>query len=432
MKDEKLNSYLFEKNRQKLKRRLPALSVAILVSNDEMPRTADQFYSYRQNADLYYLTGITQPKTILCICPDFPDYRYHELLFIEEPTEYQQLCFGNRLNFEESSKISGIKNIYWLKDFEKILNELMHHARHVLLNFHENARSFDEVPLRDVRFTEKIKGLFPLHRYERLSPLMAELRQIKEPEEIHLVQQAGIIAGKALQKISRIIKPGINEYDIEAEIISEFIHNGSSGHAFAPIIASGKNACILHYNSNRDVCVDGDLVLIDIGAEYCYYNSDVTRTFPVNGKFNKRQLDVYHVVMQIHDKTISLIKPGTSLESLNIELIEMIEKELMFLGLIEKKNIAKQDPEKPLFKNFFMHSVSHFLGIDVHDVGNKNDILMPGMLLTCEPGIYIREEGIGIRLENDILVTSTGCLNLTEDIPLKPDEIEELMTISFK
>lgn len=432
MRASTINSYLFEKNRQKLKRRLPALSVAILVSNDEMPRTADQFYTYRQNSDLFYLTGIEQPKTILCICPDFPDHRYHEILFIEKPTEYQLTWFGNKLNIEEASKISGIKSIFWLIDFEKVLNELMHRARHVLLTFHENARTFDEVPLRDVRYTEKIKGLFPLHRYERLGPIMSELRMIKEPEEIEMIQKAGEIAEKAFRKIAKLIKPGINEFDIEAEIISEFIHNGSTGHSFMPIVASGKSACILHYNSNCNICKDGDLVLIDIGAEYAYYNSDITRTFPINGKFSKRQLEIYNAVLTIHDKAISLIKPGTAIEKLNDDLIDLIEEQLINLAIIEKQNIEKQDPEKPVFKNYFKHSISHFLGIDVHDAGNKNDILMPGMVISCEPGIYIEKEGIGIRLENDILVTINGCLNLTRDIPIKPEEIEELMANSIK
>jgi len=432
MRHETIGSYLFEKNRQKLKRRLPTLSLAILVSNDEMPRTADQFYPYRQNSDLFYLTGIEQPKTILCICPDFPNHLYHEILFIEKSTEYQQTWFGNKLNFEEASKISGIKSIFWLNEFEKVLSELMHHARHILLSFHENARSFDEVPLRDVRYTEKIKSLFPLHRYERLGPLIAELRQIKEPEEIELIQKAEGIAGKTFQKIAGILKPGINEYDIEAEMISEFIHNGSTGNAFSPIVASSKNACVLHYSSNNDICKDGDLVLIDIGAEYGNYNSDITRTFPVNGKFSKRQLEIYNSVLRIYEKIISILKPGTTIEKLNIDSIEFFEEELINIGVIKKKDISKQDPEKPLYKNFSLHSISHFLGLDVHDSGNKNDILMPGMVLTCEPGIYIREEGIGIRLENDILITSKGCLNLTSDIPLKPDDIEEMMANSTK
>ncbi len=427
MRHESINSYLFEKNRQKLKRRLPLLSVAVLVSNDEMPRSGDQFYAYRQNSDLFYLSGIEQPKTILCICPDYPDYHYHEILFIEKVTEYYQTWYGNKLSHEQATEISGIKNIYWLDDFEKVLNELMQHARHVFLSFHENARTFDEVPLRDARFTEKIKGLFPLHHYERLGPLIAELRQIKEPEEIQLIENAGKIAGKAFQKIIEILKPGIREYNIEAEIISGFINNGSSGHAFMPIVASGKNACVLHYNANDDICKDGDLVLVDFGAEYGNYNSDITRTFPVNGRFNKRQRQIYEAVLRIYNRVAPLIIPGTTIEKLNIDAIIFFEEELVGLGVINKKDISKQDPEKPVFKNYFMHGMSHFLGIDVHDVGNKTDVLMPGMVVTCEPGIYIHEEGIGVRLENDFLLTSKGNLNLTSHIPIEPDAIEDLM-----
>ena len=422
-----LNNFLFEKNRQKLKRRLPILSVAMVFSNDEMVRTADQFYPYRQNSDFFYLTGIEQSKSILCLCPDHPDYRYHEILFIERPTEYQQTWYGYKINFEEASKISGIKFIYWLEDFEKILIELMHHARNVYLALHENLKTIDELPLRDIRYAEKIKNLFPLHHYERLSPLMAELRKIKEPEEIELIQTAGNITEKTFRKIAGLIKPGIYEFDIEAEIISEFIHNRSSGHAFLPIIASGKNACVLHYNANKDICNDGELVLIDIGAEYHNYNSDITRTFPVNGKFSKRQNQIYNAVLKIYEKTISMIKPGISIEKLNTDLIPFIEEQLIQIGLINMNDVVNQDPEKPVFRNFFMHSISHFLGIDVHDAGNKNDILMSGMILTCEPGIYVRDEEIGIRIENDILVTSSGCLNLNKDIPLRPEHIEEMM-----
>ena len=422
-----INNYLFAKNRQKLSRRLPIYSVAIVVSNDEMPRTADQNYSFRQNSDLFYLSGIEQPKTILCLCPDFADHHYHEILFIEKPTEYQQTWVGNKLNIEQASLISGIKNVQWIEDFDKTLNELMQHARHTYLSFHENARSFDEVPLRDARYTEKIKNLYPLHHYERLSPIMADLREIKEEEEIALIKQAIDITAKAFNNTLAILKPGLKEYKIEAEIIAEFLSNGSSGHAFEPIVASGKNACILHYSFNNSVCCNGDLLLIDFGAEYANYNADVTRTIPVNGTFSKRQRDVYMSVLHLHDVALSLYKPGTTIEKINQQLVPFFEEEMIKLGLLTKNEIANQDPEKPTYKKYFMHGIGHFLGLDVHDVGQKQDIIMPGMVITCEPGLYIREEGIGIRLENDILITEKGIINLTESIPIQPDEIEELM-----
>jgi Xaa-Pro aminopeptidase len=430
MRQNSINSYLFEKNRQKLSRRLPVFSLAILVSNDEMPRSADQFFPFRQNSDLYYLTGIELPRTILCICPDYPDHHYHEILFIEKPNEHQKIWLGNNITRQEASAISGINNVFWLDEFEKILSDLMQHCRNVYLTYHENARSVDEVPTRDARFTEKIKNLYPLHSYERLGPIMAEHRQIKEPEEIELIKNAIDITGNAFNRIAKIIKPGISEYEIEAEIIHDFIKNGSSGHAFLPIIASGENSCILHYTTNKDLCKDGDLVLIDFGAEYANYNADITRTLPVNGVFTKRQRQVYEAVLRIHKKAVSQMKPGMTFEKLNIELISIIEEELVSLRLFAKTALQKQNPEKPLYRKYTLHGISHFLGIDVHDAGNKSDALMPGMVITCEPGIYIMEEGLGIRLENDILITSKGNTNLSEKIPLEANEIEQLMKSS--
>jgi Xaa-Pro aminopeptidase len=427
MRYKPINPFLFEKNRQKLSRRLPSLSLAIVFSNDEMPRTADQFYPFRQNSDLLYLTGVEQPKTILCICPDNADYHYHEILFIEKPTEYSITWHGNKIEKEKASEISGIKNIMWLDDFEHLLNELMQHAKHVFITYHEKARTFDEIPLRDTRYIEKIRNLYPLHHYERLSPLMSELREVKEPEEIDLIKKSTDITIHALKRLIQVIKPGIKECEIEAEIISEFLRKGASGHAFLPIIASGINACVLHYCLNSGVCNNGDLVLIDFGAEYANYNADITRTFPVNGKFTTRQREIYMAVHRLYDKAIQLIKPGNTIEKINLDMVPFFEEEMTNLNLISQKEIKIQDPEKPAFKKYFMHGVSHFLGLDVHDVGNKSDILLPGMVVTCEPALYIREESIGIRLENDILVTEQGNINITDKIPMHPDEIEEML-----
>lgn len=427
MRASRINNYLFAKNREKLRRRLPILSVAIMVSNDEMPRTADQFFLFRQNSDLFYLSGIEQPKTILCICPDFPNHHYHEILFIERTNEHYQTWIGNKHSKEDAMEISGIKNVFWLDEFENVLNDIMQHARHVYITFHENARTFDEVPLRDARYTEKIRSLYPLHHYERLSPLMAELRQVKEPEEIEMITKAASITHKAFHKIIQVLKPGLMEYEVEAEIIAEFLRNGSTGHAFYPIVASGANACTLHYTDNHSICKDGDLVLVDFGAEYNNYNADVTRTLPVNGKFTARQLEVYNAVLTLLNKATELIKPGKTIDQLNAEMIPFLEEEMIKLNLITRQAIIHQEPEKPEYRKYFMHGVSHYLGLDVHDVGNKNDILVPGMIVTCEPGLYIREEGIGIRLENDILLTEKGNVNLTANIPILPNEIEELL-----
>lgn len=422
-----IHNYLFSKNRQKLVKRLPLHSLVIVVSNDEMPRSADQFFPFRQNSDLFYLTGITQPKTILCICPEHPDSHNHEILFIEKTTEYYQTWIGNKLSKEIATSISGVKQICWLDEFENILNDLMNFSRNIFLSYHETSRSFDEIPLRDTRYTEKIKNLFPLHHYERLSPIMASIRQIKEPEEIEQIKNAIAITNKAYDKIIQVLKPGIYEYQIEAEIIAEFIRNGGQGHAFQPIIAGGANACILHYIENKEQCQDNKLVLIDFGVEYNNYNSDVTRVLPVNGTFNKRQREVYMSVLRLHNNILKLIVPGNSIESLNQEIIPLFEEELINLKLFSKEDLKKQDPEKPLYKKYFMHGISHYLGLDVHDTGLKQESFTDGMIITCEPGIYIKDEEIGIRLENDILITHKGNINLTEKIPVEPDEIEEIM-----
>jgi Xaa-Pro aminopeptidase len=431
MRYKKINNYLFEKNRQKLSRRLPILSLAIIISNDEMPRTADQFFPFRQNSNLFYFSGIEQPRTILCLCPDYHDYRFHEILFIEKPTELHQTWFGKQLGKEQATELSGIKSVYWLENFEPVLSEFMKHAKHVFVALHEENRSFDEVPLREFRFVQKIKDLYPLHQYQQLSPIVNELRQIKEPEEIVQIKSVVAITEKTFFKIIGIVKPGITEYEIEAEIIAEFIRNNASGYAFQPIVASGENACILHYTENKDICNENELVLIDFGAEFANYNADVTRTLPVSGTFSKRQRDVYMAVLRLHDKAASLIKPGTTIEKINQELAPQFEEEMISLGLLARSDIEKQDTEKPLFKKYFMHGVSHYLGLDVHDMGNKTDILMPGMVVTCEPGLYIQEEKLGIRLENDILITEHGNINLTAGIPIQPDDIEKLMAKNF-
>lgn len=422
-----ISNFLFSKNRQKLARQLPLHSLVIVNSNDEMPRSADQFFPFRQNSDFFYLTGIEQPKSILCLCPDFTDHHYREILFIEKPSEHKLTWNGHMITPAQAQEISDIRSIRWLDEFEGILGDLMQHARKVYLSYHETARSFDEVPLRDIRFAEKLRDTFPLHPYERLSPIMAKLRTIKEPEEIACIQQAITITERAFQKILQNVKPNIYEYQVEAEIIAEFLRNGSSGHAFQPIVASGINACVLHYNQNSSVCTNGNLLLIDFGAEYANYNADITRTLPVNGKFTPRQLEVYQAVHDLHNIALSFMKPGISLEKINQNMVPFFEEKIIQLGLVTADEIKHQDPEKPVFKKYFMHGIGHFLGLDVHDTGSKQDTLEPGMIITCEPGLYIRNEEIGIRLENNILITHNGNINLSASIPIEADEIEELM-----
>lgn len=427
MRYKPIHHYLFAKNRQKLARLLPAHSLVIVFSNDEMPRTADQFFPYRQNSDLFYLTGIEQSKTILCLAPDMHLNQYREILFIENTSDYYKTWTGNKLSKEQALELSGISNISWLDEFENLLNDLMQEAKHVYISFHETARSFDEVPLRDIRYAEKIRYLFPLHHYERLSPLMAELRMVKEPEELEQIKKAISITEITFRSILSSLKPGIKEYEIEAEIISGFIRNASTGHAFHPIVASGANANVLHYTDNSNTCKDGELVLVDFGAEYGNYNADITRTLPVNGTFSLRQRSVYEAVLRLHNLVASMMVPGTSLEKINAEMAKHFEKELIGLNLLTEEQIFKENPEKPAYKKYFMHGIGHFLGLDVHDLGSKQEKLREGMVITCEPGIYIREEGLGIRLENNFLITEHGNINLSKSIPIDPDEIERLM-----
>lgn len=427
MRYKPVNNFLFEKNRQRLCRLLPSHSLTIIFSNDEIPRTADQFFPFRQNSDLFYLCGIEQPKTILVLFPDSHDVHFREILFVEKPTEYQLTWSGNRLTFEKASEISGLKNIFWLDEFENVLSNLMQQSKFVYLSFHEEARSFEEVPQRDFRFTEKIKNLYPLHHYERLAPLMAELRIVKQPEEIEYIQSAIKITHLAFDKIIETLQPNIPESAIEAEIIAAFLRNNSSGHAFLPIVASGANACVLHYSSNDSVCKKNDLLLVDFGAEYANYNADITRTFPIGGSFTKRQRDVYNAVLRLHERALTIIKPGNTIEKINQQMVPFFEEEMLKLKLLKQEDINNQNAESPAYKKYFMHGISHYLGLDVHDVGSKLDPLVPGMVITCEPGLYIREEGIGIRLENDILITENGNINLSSAIPIQADEVEELM-----
>jgi Xaa-Pro aminopeptidase len=420
-------NYLFEKNRQKLTRRLPSHSLAIITSNDIMPRSADQYFPFHQNADLFYLSGIEQPNTTLILFPDHHENIFREILFIEKTTEYDKTWLGEKHTKEQARELSGIKTIYWLDEFEAILCKLMQQARCIFIQLHEDERKFDEVTTRDFRLAKKIKELYPLHQFERLAPIIDDLRQIKEPEEIEQIRNAIKISNSAFSKLLSKIKPNVTEFEVEAEIIAEFIRNGANGHAFDPIVASGGNSCILHYKRNSSSCESGDLLLIDFGAEYNHYNADITRVLPINGKFNARQRKVYDAVLRLHHKASSMLKPGISLETVNQELIFYIEKELVELELLDYEKIKAQDPEKPLYKKYFLHGVSHFLGLDVHDSGKKTDIMQKGMVVTCEPGIYIHEEKLGIRLENNFLITENGAENLSYEIPIDPDEIEKMM-----
>jgi Xaa-Pro aminopeptidase len=419
--------HLFEQNRIKLNNKLQAHSVAIVTSNDEMPRNGDQHFPFRQNSDLFYLTGIYQEKTTLVLCPDHPNSNLREILFILKPNIELETWLGKKLTKAEATSYSGIETVMWEEEFEKTLSEIIFANSILYLNLPENFKVSTELKTADWRLTEKLINKFPLHKKQPLAPILTTLRLNKEPEEVNIIRYACQITGKAFNRVLKFVKPGIYEYEIEAEITHEFLKSGAMGHAYSPIVASGENACFLHYITNKSKCKDGEMLLLDFGAEYANYASDCSRTIPVNGKFTPRQLDVYNATLRVFQKARTLMVKGTTITLIQKQVCSLWEEEHIKLGLYTVEDVRRQNPQEPLYSKYYMHGISHFLGLDVHDVGNKNIILEPGMILTCEPGIYIREEGLGIRLENDILITHDEPIDLMQHIPIEAGEIEELM-----
>ncbi|MBK9477525.1 MAG: aminopeptidase P family protein [Bacteroidetes bacterium] len=427
MKYKSIDSKLFSENRLRFAKKLAANSIAVFNSNDIMPTNADGHMGFRQNADLFYLSGIDQEESILVIYPDAKDGALREILFLKETNEHIAIWEGHKYTKEEATATSGIKTIYWLHEFNTIFKQLMFRAQNVYLNTNEHTRAVIEVETRDARFINWCRQNFPLHSYHRLAPIMHQLRAIKSKHEIDLIQQACNITEKGFRRLLKFIKPGVMEYEIEAELIHEFIRNRSQGFAYGPIIASGGSACVLHYVENNKPCKNGDLILLDVAAEYGNYASDLTRCVPANGKFSKRQKEVYNAVLRVMRAATKMLVVGNTIEKYHVEVGKLMEKELIGLGLLDAKAVAKQDKNKPLYKKYFMHGTSHFLGLDVHDVGDFKRPLEEGMVFTCEPGIYITDENIGIRIENNILVTKKGPVDLMKNIPIEVDEIERLM-----
>jgi Xaa-Pro aminopeptidase len=420
---------LFTNNRKRFIKELKPNSLAVFNANDVMPTNADGTMRFRQNNDLFYLSGVDQEETILVICPDMPDKRYREILFLRETNEYIATWEGHKLTKKEASKVSGIETVLWLSEFPKLFHHLMAMGgvQQVYLNTNEHYRSDVVVETRDARFIDWCKGRYPLHTYERVAPIMSKLRCVKSKEEIELMQQASYLTEKAFRRVLSFVKPGVKEFEIEAEFIHEFVRHGSRGFAYEPIIASGANSCVLHYIDNDQVCKAGDILLLDVGAEYANYNADMTRTIPVSGKFTKRQREVYEAVLRVMRIAMKLLKPGTVYFDYHKEVQKIMEAELVRLKLIDKTDLKNQNPDKPLFMKYFMHGTGHMLGLDVHDVGNMYQKMQPGMVWTVEPGIYIKEEGLGIRLENNVVITKTGLVDLMKNIPIEAEDIEALM-----
>lgn len=406
--------------------------MAVFVSNAPVTRSADAAYKWRQNPDMYYLSGIDQEETYLILFPDAPEEKYREVLFVRRTSELIRVWEGKKHSIEEAQQISGIKNVLWNDSFENTLCLLMHYASHVYLNTNEHDRSLGMAEATEIQYARKLMQQFPLHHYERAAPILHRLRTSKSTEEVKLLQKAIDITRLGFLRALKFIKPGVWEYEIEAELIHEYLRNRASGFAYEPIVATGENACVLHYTSNDMQCKAGELVLMDCAAEYGNYNADLTRTVPVSGKFTKRQLDVYNAVLRVHNEARDMMRPGITLHDLNNEVGKIMESELIGLKLISKEDVKKQPKDRPAYKKYFPHGTAHFLGLDVHDVGKRYEKLQPGALLTCEPGIYINEEKLGIRIENNILVTKGKPQDLMAHIPIEAKEIEELMNSKKK
>lgn len=422
-----INNNLFVKNRVKFAKALKPKSLAIFNSNDIMPTNADGTMPFRQNNDIFYLSGVDQEESILVIFPDAPMEKYKEMLFLKETNDEIAIWEGEKLTKEAAEKTSGIKTVFWLKDFEKTLNAIIYEAENIYLNDNEHLRADTTVQTRDDRFRDWLTKEYPVHNYERSAPILHKLRAIKEPEEIELMQQACNITGKAVDRILKFIKPGVMEFEIQAEIMHEFLRNRSRGFAYEPILASGFNACVLHYVQNNQECKDGDLILMDFGAEYANYASDLTRTVPVNGKFTERQKEVYTAVLTVMKQATAILRPGITLHEYHKKVGEMMTEQLLKLGLLSQEEVKNENPDWPAYKKYFMHGTSHYIGLDVHDVGSWYEPIEAGAVFTVEPGIYIREENMGIRLENDILITEDGHKDLMGHIPLEIEEIEAAM-----
>lgn len=428
MRYKQINSRLFIENRQRFTAKMHQNTIAILTSNDVKHTNTDDVMGFAQNSDLFYLSGIDQEETILVLYPDAYSNVYRELLFVKETNEHIKIWDGEKLTKEKASEISGIKRVEWLQDFEKILQLIAFEADGFYLGHNEHIKrlTYNQQTQQD-RMILWCKEKYPLHQYYRVSKITRALRTVKSNIEIELIQKAIAISITSFKRVLKNCNINIYEYELEAELIYNLIKSGASRHAFKPIIASGKNACALHYNTNDSICNDGDMVLLDFGVCYANYNSDTTRCFPVNGKFSKRQKEVYSSVLYCLKEGSKLLKPGVIPLEYEAKMARIVENQLIQLGLLNETEVANQDPEKPLYKKYFMHGTAHHIGLDVHDVGLYSIPLKENMVVTCEPGIYIPEEGIGCRLENNYLITKDGNCNLTEAMPIEIEDIEALM-----
>ncbi len=428
MKYTRIDSHLFINNREKFKKQIIPNSIAIFYSNDLIPVNADAHYPFSQNSNFFWLTGIDQEECILWLFPDCPREEFKEILFIRRTNEHIQIWEGWKYSKEEAIEASGIQNIRYYEEFQSVLLQAICYCENIYLDFNEHPRNtlFYATPAHQLAY--QIQRQFPGHKIQRANPILAYLRSIKSPQEIELVQKAIDITHQAFLRVLKFIRPGVYEYEIEAEILHEFIRNRATGPAYGSIIATGKNACVLHYILNNAQCQNGELILMDFGAEYANYSADLTRTVPVNGKFTERQKQIYDAVLFVMKESKKLLVPRKdNIISYHKKVGEIMTEKLLEIGLLKSDEVKNQNPDWPAYKKYFMHGTSHYLGLDTHDVGFMHKNFEPGMVFTCEPGIYILEERIGIRLENNILITENGNLDLMEKIPLEIEEIEDIM-----
>ncbi|MCC5916038.1 MAG: aminopeptidase P family protein [Cryomorphaceae bacterium] len=427
MKYHPLPAELFINNRDRLKKFMPKGSMAIFNANDLMPTNGDGTMPFKQNSDLFHQCGVDQEETILIIFPDAHRKAHREILFLTETNDHIAVWEGEKLTKEVARERTGIENIQWLSAFPALIKSLMSEAQTVLLNSNEHLRAKVVVETRDMRFAKDLQEKYPLHNYGRLAPFMHKIRSVKNPHEMDVMRRAAEITTQGYLRVLKTIKPDVTEYVLEATFMHEFLSNRSDGFAYTPIIAGGKNACVLHYIENKDVCKDGDLILFDVGAVYANHCCDVTRCFPVNGKFTERQKEVYSAVLRVQKACFDLLRPGVYLDEYHKQVGELMTEELLALKLISREDVDKQDPDWPAYKKYFMHGTSHFIGLDTHDVGLWTEPIQEGMIFTVEPGIYIPEEGLGIRIEDDLIITADGYENMTSGIPKEIEEIEEAM-----
>jgi Xaa-Pro aminopeptidase len=427
MKYHRLNPQLFIRNRQRFINAMAPNSIAIFVSNDEWPMNADALHRFKQNSDLYWLGGIEQEDSMVILFPDNPDPKYREVLVLVRPNELKEKWDGKRLRSNEAKEISGMPTVVWLDSIDALLQPWIHLADHVYLDSNENDRKASLIRTREYRFIDEMQSRYPLHQYHRAAKIMKELRGIKTAEEVEVIQTAIDITENTFRRLLQFIKPGVMEYEIEAEIYHSFLTQRSTGPAYGSIIASGDRARTLHYVSNNQECKDGELILMDFGAEYGGYAADLTRTVPVNGKFGRRQKTIYNACLHLHDYAKSLLKPGITIVDYTDKVGEEATQQFLKIGLLKKTDVKNEDPDNRAYRKYLYHGISHHLGLDVHDVGTRTAPIKAGMMFTVEPGIYIEEEQIGVRIENNLWITKNGNKDLMKNIPITAEEIEALM-----